>query len=95
MVVGVLSVQAMLHGPESLKDKRRIIKSCLAKVQNRFNVSAAEVEHQDQWRRAGLGFCCVSNEAGHADSMMSSVLDFLEADPEMEIVDVATEVIHI
>ncbi len=73
----------------------RIIKSCLAKVQNRFNVSAAEVEHQDQWRRAGLGFCCVSNEAGHADSMMSSVLDFLEADPEMEIVDVATEVIHI
>ncbi len=95
MVVGVLSVQAMLHGPESLKDKRRIVRSALAKVQNRFNVSAAEVAHQDQWRRAGLGFCCVSNEAGHADSMLSSVLDFLESDPEMEIVDVATEVIHI
>ena len=95
MVVGVLSVQALLHGPESLKDKRRIIKSCLAKVQNRFNVSAAEVEHQDEWRRAGLGFACVSNETGHADSMMSAVLDFLEGDPEMEIIGVATEVIHI
>lgn len=95
MVVGVLSVFAQLHAPVSLKDKRRIIKSILARTQNKFNVSAAEVDFQDVWHRTGLGFSCVSNEAGHADSMMGAVLRFLESDPEMEIYDVSTEVIHI
>ena len=95
MVVGVLTVFAQLHAPISLKDKRRIVKSVLAKVQNKFNMSAAEVDFQDEWHRTGLGFACVSNEAGHADSMLGAVLRFLEADPEMEIYDVATEVIHI
>lgn len=95
MVVGVMSVFAQLHSPLSLKDKRRIVKSALAKVQNKFNMSAAEVDFQDDWHRAVLGFSCVSNEAGHADSMMGAVLRFLESDPEMEIYDVVTEVIHI
>lgn len=95
MVVGVLTIFAQLHGPVSLKDKRRIIKSVLAKAQNRFNISAAEVDFQDEWHRAALGFACVSNETGHADSMLGAVLRFLESDPEMEIYDVATEVIHI
>jgi uncharacterized protein YlxP (DUF503 family) len=95
MVVGVMSIYAQLHEPVSLKDKRRVIKSVLAKVQNRFNMSAAEVDYQDEWHRTALGFSCVSNEAAHADSMLGAVLRFLESDPEMEIYDVATEVIHI
>ena len=51
MVVGVMSVFAQLHSPLSLKDKRRIVKSALAKVQNKFNMSAAEVDFQDEWHR--------------------------------------------
>ena len=95
MVVGILCVTVHLSEPLSLKDKRRIIKSALARVQNKFNVSAAEVDYQDEWHRSGFGFSFVSNEAGHADSMMGAVLRFLEADPQMEVTDVSTEVIHL
>ncbi len=94
MVIGVLSVDVRLYGPQSLKDKRSIIKGTLARIQNKFHISAAEVEFQEDWHRAGLGFSCVSNEAGHADSMLQSVLGFLESDPEMEVIDVFTETIH-
>lgn len=95
MVVGILCVNVHLSEPLSLKDKRRIIKSSLARVQNKFNVSAAEVDFQDDWHRSGFGFSFVSNEAGHADSMMGAVLRFLESDPQMEVIGVSTEVIHL
>ena len=95
MVVGILRIEVHLSGPLSLKDKRRIIKSSLARIQNKFNVSAAEVDFQDDWHRSGFGFSCVSNEAGHADSMMGAVLRFIESDPQMEVIGVSTEVIHL
>jgi len=95
MVVGVLRVYAHLYEPMSLKDKRRILKSVLAKVQNKFNVSAAEVDWQDHLRKTELGFSFVSNAPGHADSMMNAVVQYLESSPEYEITDVSTEIIHI
>ena len=95
MVVGILLIDANIESSASLKDKRRIIKSVLAKVQNRFNVSASEVEFQDEWQRTSLGFSCTSNSAAHADSMMSSIIRFIEANPEIEVYNISTEVIHV
>ncbi len=95
MVVGILCINVYLSGSLSLKDKRRIIRSSLARVQNKFNVSAAEVDFQDDWHRSGFGFSCVTNETGHADSMMGAVLRFIESDPQMEVIGVSTEVIHL
>lgn len=95
MVVGILNVTLHIGGMTSLKDKRSVIKSILAKIKTKFNVSAAETGRQDEWNNCELGFSCVSNEAGHADSMLSSVMDFIEADPRVEITDAGTETIHV
>jgi uncharacterized protein YlxP (DUF503 family) len=79
----------------SLKDKRSVIKSALAQIQHRFGVSAAEVEHQDQWQVGVIGFTCVSSDASHADSVVGSVVQYLEnARLDAEMVDVQTELIH-
>ena len=45
--IAVLTIK--LHAPwvHSLKEKRMIVKSVVAKIQNKFQVSAAEVEDQD------------------------------------------------
>ncbi len=95
MVVGILNITLHIGGMTSLKDKRSVIKSILAKIKVKFNVSAAEVGRQDDWNNCELGFSCVSNEAGHADSMLSSIIDFIEADPRVEITDASTETIHV
>ena len=59
MVVGVRSWELALAGCQSLKDKRRIVKSLKDRLHNQFNVSAAEVDHQDSWQRAALA-CSVA-----------------------------------
>ena len=52
--------------PQSLKDKRRIVRGLIDRVRERFQVAAAEVDDQDVWQTAVVGFACVSNDARHA-----------------------------
>ena len=84
----------MLDDVFSLKEKRHIVKSLVERLKSRFNVSAAEVELNDKWKNAVIGAACVSNDAGHADSMLASVVNFVENDGRAVVVDVSTEIIH-
>ncbi|MBP7175631.1 MAG: DUF503 domain-containing protein [Thermoclostridium sp.] len=95
MVVGILMITLYIGGMTSLKDKRSVIRSILAKIKAKYNVSAAETGRQDEWNNCEMGFSCVSNETSHADSMLSSVVDFIEADPRVEITNIYTETIHV
>jgi len=49
-------------GSESLKDKRHVVKSILDTARNKFNVSAAEIDHLDSHKMAGLAFACVARQ---------------------------------
>ncbi|MCX7772025.1 MAG: DUF503 domain-containing protein [Clostridia bacterium] len=93
MFVGVLHVTLFMSEPQSLKDKRRIIKSLVEKLKNKFNVSVAETGQLDSWNYCELGVVCISNEAAHADSMMSSAVNFIENQGTVELTDVETEII--
>ena len=77
-VIGLCTLDLFLGEANSLKDKRRVLKSMLEKVKSRFNVSIAEVDQQDLWQRATVAFACVSNERAHADSTLSAVVRYLE-----------------
>lgn len=93
MFVGVLRVSLYLSEPQSLKDKRRVIKSLTEKLRNRFNLAVAETGALDSWNHCELGVSCISNEAGHADSMMASAINFIENVGTVELTDVQTEII--
>jgi len=62
MIVGLLTID--LHIPEanSLKSKRKVIKSLIERIKNKFNVSVAEVDAQNLWQRSVIGIAYVSNE---------------------------------
>ena len=47
--------------------------------------SAAEVEHQDQWQRARLGFAVVASSAGLATEIIDKVDRFVWSHPEIEV----------
>ncbi len=96
MMVGVLVLSLALPASESLKDKRQVVKSVLARVRNQFNVAGAEVDSLDQRRQATLGFSCVSNDARHAEQMLSAVLAYIERTRlELEVTDYSVEVISV
>jgi uncharacterized protein len=77
MVIGVCTVQFEIYA-QSLKDKRSVIKPILARVRDRFNVSAAEVDDQDTWQRSTLAFACVASDAGYAHGLLTKVVSFID-----------------
>ena len=95
MVIGVCRIVLKFDEVFSLKEKRHIVKSLIERLKSRFNISAAEVELNDKWKNAVIGIACVSNESGHADSMMSTVINFVGNDGRVEVMDVSTETIHV
>ncbi len=77
MVVGLLSVELYLPAARSLKEKRMVLRGVKDRLK-KFNVSVAEVEHQDLWQRAGLGIVAISNDQRHVDAELSAVVDEIE-----------------
>jgi uncharacterized protein YlxP (DUF503 family) len=92
MIIGTLRVTLDLPGPQSLKDKRRIVQSLLRRLHNEFCVAASEVDGQDTWGQATLGIACVANEGRHADRVLSQVVRYIEREREAVLVDYEVEI---
>ncbi len=95
MVIGVCKIVLHIDEVFSLKEKRHVIKSIIERLRSRFNASIAEVGANDKWQNAVIGISCVSNEAGHADSMMANIVNFVENDGRAMLVDYSTEIIYL
>jgi len=93
MVIGVLTVEIFIGEAESLKDKRRILKSLLEKLKKRFNIAAAEVGEQNIWQRSTVGITCVSNDSAHLHQIMAAVIRFIENQRNLQVIDYNTEVL--
>ena len=78
MTIGAARVTVYLPEATSLKEKRGVIKSVIARARNKFNAGIAEVEDLDDLRVATIGVVCVSNNGGHADEMLQAVIGFIE-----------------
>jgi uncharacterized protein YlxP (DUF503 family) len=92
MFVGILHLSLALPASESLKDKRQVVKSVLARVRNQFNVAGAEVDNLEDRQLAVLGFSCVSNDGRHAEQMLRRVLAYIESSRlEAEVTDYSVE----
>lgn len=95
MVVGVARVVLHIPASRSLKDKRQVLKSLIAQVQNRFQVAVSEVDRHDQWQVGVLGLACVSTSGGHADEIIARAVHFIGASRhETEILEYATELLY-
>lgn len=73
---------------ESLKEKRRIIKSITDRVRSKFKISAAEVDYLDSLDQGALGFGVVSNNRNHAEQILQKVLNQIDIISEIEVIQV-------
>jgi len=80
MIIGVMTAHLSLHGITSLKEKRSIVKSLIGRLKSRFNISIAEVDHQDNKNDAVIGISIVSNDNRFIDQQFDSILDFMRND---------------
>ena len=94
MKIGVSQIMLHLPGCHSLKDKRQVIQSIMARTRQKFNVAIAEVDEQDQWQIAILGVSCVSNSSQHIDQILGHLQRFIEETrPDIIVTNTEVEII--
>ncbi len=93
MVVGTLEVDLRIGGSQSLKARRRVVKSLKDRIKARFNVSVADVGDQNVWQRAVLAVAVVSNDGGFAREVLSKVLRLVLSDPRVDVIDHHVEIV--
>ena len=93
MVVGILQLRIMIRDAQSLKDKRRIVRSLRDRIRNRFNVSVSEVDSLDRRQQATLGITLATNDRVFADQVLAKVVDLVRATPGAVLVDYETEIL--
>ena len=77
MTIALLALELYLPMSHSLKDKRMVVRRLKDRMKA-FNVSVAEVGHQDVWQRAGLGVVTVASADDVAEQTLSAVLKEVE-----------------
>lgn len=93
MIVATCSLDLMIYESYSLKDKRRVLKSIIERIKSRFNVSIAEIDLNDKWQNAIIGFACVTNDKKHANQIVSKVINFIDQDGRVEILEQNIEIL--
>ena len=68
--VGIYSFELFLPESHSLKEKRMVVRSVKAHLQQRLHCSISEVDHHDVWQRARLTLACVGREQRDANRLL-------------------------
>lgn len=92
MQIAAAQITLYAQVSQSLKDKRRILRSIIDQVRHRFNVSIAEVDAMDLHQRIEIGIACVSNSLGHAQNELDTVIHYIEDLAESEGAEILTVV---
>lgn len=73
MNVGLCIVQIHLPGVASLKEKRQVLRGLKDRLREQYNVSVAEIDHQDLWQRATLGIVGIASARLPLEQTFSSI----------------------
>jgi uncharacterized protein YlxP (DUF503 family) len=95
MIVGAALLDIHVHGSHSLKQKRGVVRSIVARVRNRFNVSVAEVGGQDTWQRATLALGVVGADEKVLRKALENALRFIEELHLAEVLGAEIEILDL
>lgn len=85
MIIGVLQVEILIPGCNSLKEKRSVIKRHLFRIRKNHNVAVAETGKNDVWRRAELSFITINSLKDPIERTLRFILSELNESPDIEV----------
>ncbi len=93
MIIGVCRVEMFLSSPNTLKEKRSVLKGMLTKFRNKYNVSVAEIENQDKWQRTTIAVVCVGNDSQFINKVTGQIINEFENFKDGHIISYDIELI--
>ena len=92
--MNIAAMTFRLHAPwvNSLKEKRMIVKSLTAQLQNKYHVSAAEIDEQDTHQIIVIGIAAIVPNNAMGDSLMEEISLFVEENCEAELLEETREI---
>lgn len=90
----VLTIEVKLYASwvQSLKEKRMVIKSLVAKLINKFHVSVAEIDAQEVHKTIVIGIAVIVDSQKRADQMEECIVNFIEDSTEAQILEIVSEI---
>ena len=92
MIITAMTFRLRAPWVHSLKEKRMIVKSLVAQLQNKFHVSAAEIDEQDVHQIIVIGVAAVVPHGALADSLMDEISQFVETATDAEVLEESREI---
>ena len=89
MVVAVAIYEFHLPGCRGLKEKRSFLRPLKTRLRGDFEISAAEVAHQDLLQRAALGVAAVGPDREGLEPLLQKVLSYVEGYAEENGAEIA------
>ena len=86
MLVALERFDLRIPACHSLKEKRHVVKTLTQAIRSSFNVSVAEVDHQDLWQRAALGVAAVGAQEYHLRKVLREVEKLVDRWAEVEVI---------
>ena len=84
MIFGISVFELHLPASRSLKDKRRVVKSLIERLHQRYRVSIAETDFHDLHQRAEIALAAVTaGGESEMDRLMEELRNQVESDPEV------------
>ena len=87
MIIGALELELRFSEPQSLKEKRMILKSLVTRIRNQFNVAIAEIDGMDLWQTSSLAIAAVGRETKQVNEVLDRVTNFAESVRGVEIIN--------
>lgn len=75
VITCVITLQ--LYGVDSLKAKRRVVKSLLSRLPRHFNVATAEIDNHDTWQTSTICLVSVGNDSGYLHGLMEKAVAWI------------------
>lgn len=91
MIIATVTLKLHIPWAGSLKEKRMEVKSLMAKLRNKFNVSVAEVAEQDIHQLMVIAIAAIAADSAQADSIIDHVVSFTESHTDAQLISVERE----
>ncbi len=72
-MIATLTLELRIEAAQSLKDKRRVVRSMKDRLRGSFNVSVAELDPSNLWNQATIGAVAISHSRDYLDGLMKKV----------------------